>query len=321
MSQRNLEPGSSSLPVSGRIISPCLPTAHSMNGVGSPGIPSAPSSFCSRYAIAWCVILRPLIVSGRISIARTQRGSVIPDGVMRLSQTSCETAGIVKSYDLMMRSGSFWPNCAAKFQPWPSGHCLATGMSFGSPCGAPASTQRTMVATWSSVSDRSFLNFWMPTVRSICHGGICRSATRALIDLAHGRASLKVISDIGAIESGRWQASHFSRKIGAMSLVNVGVFGASAAHAAPGTSNAAPSTHCVSCLMFVLPLPILRSDGHFHVGIGPAALKAGAALSRLVIGLHPKEIVPGGIEFRANTHHFALVVDRDAPFVEGHLAG
>ncbi|OLE79114.1 MAG: hypothetical protein AUF76_17540 [Acidobacteria bacterium 13_1_20CM_2_65_9] len=63
------------------------------------------------------MILRPFIVSGRISIARTHRGSVIPDGVTRLSQMSCETAGIVKSYDLMIRSGSFCPNAAAKFQP------------------------------------------------------------------------------------------------------------------------------------------------------------------------------------------------------------
>ena len=52
MSQWNLEPGSSSLPVFGRIISPCLPTAHSMNGVGRPGTPWTPGSDCSRYAIA-----------------------------------------------------------------------------------------------------------------------------------------------------------------------------------------------------------------------------------------------------------------------------
>ena len=114
-------------------------------------------------------------------------------------------------------------------------------MSFGSPCGAPASTHFTIVSSCSSVSERSFLNFWMPTLRSICHGGICRSATRVLIDFAHGRASAKVISDIGAIESGRWHASHFSWKIGAMSFVNVGVFGASAAAAAAGSISAAPS--------------------------------------------------------------------------------
>src|SRR5476651_511956 len=168
-------------------------------------------------------------------------------------------------------------------------------MSFGSPCGAPASTHRVMSSTWSSVSERSFLNFWIPTVRSICHGGICRSLTRALIDLAHGRASAKVMSDIGAIESGRWHASHFSRKIGAISLENVGVFGASAAAAIAGTSSATPTTQCVSCLMFVLPLAIfftiLGSNGHFYVGVGPAALEATTALTRFVVRLHAQHIV------------------------------
>src|SRR4051794_10194826 len=103
----------------------------------------------------------------------------------------------------------------------------------------------------------------MPTLRSICHGGICRSVTRALIERAHGRASAKVISDIGAIELGRWQASHLSWKIGAMSLVKVGVFAVSAAAAAAGTASAVltvqipiatfrarPHSHCI---MFMLP--------------------------------------------------------------------
>src|SRR5947209_5057548 len=71
----------------------------------------------------------------------------------------------------------------------------------------------------------------MPTVRSMCHGGICLAVTRARIARAHGRASSYVTSDIGAIESGRWQASHFSRKIGATSLVKVTGRGAVCAEA------------------------------------------------------------------------------------------
>jgi hypothetical protein len=59
-----------------------------------------------------------------------------------------------------------------------------------------------MVSTCSSVSDMSFLNFCTPTLRSMCHGGIWRVDTRVLIDFAHGRASLNVMSDIGAIEPG-----------------------------------------------------------------------------------------------------------------------
>ena len=55
--------------------------------------------------------------------------------------------------------------------------------------GAPASIHFSTVAICSSVIERSFLNFWMPTVRSICQGGICLSATRARIERAHGRTS------------------------------------------------------------------------------------------------------------------------------------
>jgi len=48
-----------------------------------------------------------------------------------------------------------------------------------------------------------------------------------------------VTSDIGAIESGRWQLSHFAWKIGAMSLVNVGIEVGSAALAMAGTQRTA----------------------------------------------------------------------------------
>jgi hypothetical protein len=36
----------------------------------------------------------------------------------------------------------------------------------------------------------------------MCHGGIWRAATRSRMDLAQGRASSNVTSDIGAIEFG-----------------------------------------------------------------------------------------------------------------------
>src|SRR3954454_18142134 len=121
------------------------------------------------------------------------------------------------------------------------------------------------------------------------------------------------MSDIGAIESGRWHASHFSWKIGAMSLVKVGVFGASAATAAAGTSSATPTIHCVSCLMSVLPLTrILRLDGHFHVSIGPAALETAAALTRLIIGLHAQRVVPRRIEGRRWGDILALLLHGNA---------
>src|SRR5690348_16332987 len=124
----------------------------------------------------------------------------------------------------MTRSGC--PYCLASCHSFSFGHCFGGGMSCGQPCGAPPSAQRTMVAMWSSLSDRSFCNDWMPTVLSRCHGGICRVATRSLIAFAHGRVSSYVTRDIGAIDSFRWQAWHFSWKIGAISLAKVGFAGA-----------------------------------------------------------------------------------------------
>src|SRR5262245_5677870 len=140
---------------------------------------------------------------GRISIARTHRGSVMPEGVTRLSHASCDCAGIVKGYDLMIMSGSFCPNMAAKFHPWSSGQDFGAGIAFGSPCGAPASTHLTIVSISLSEIERSFLNFWTPTVLSMSHGGMVWSATRVRIARAHGRTSWYVTSDMGAIESGR----------------------------------------------------------------------------------------------------------------------
>ena len=86
----------------------------------------------------------------------------------------------------------------------------------------------------------SFLNFWTPTARLMCHGGICRLETRVLIERAHGRDSSNVRRDIGAIEPGSWQLTHLDWKIGATSFEKVG-FLASAAIAAAGSARRAPS--------------------------------------------------------------------------------
>src|SRR4051794_36657019 len=139
----------------------------------------------------------------------------------------------------MTRSGSVCPNIEAKFQPCSFGHSFGFGMSLTSPFGAPASTHFTMVATCSSLSERSFLKCWMPTDLSMFHGGIWCDSTRVLIERAQGRDSSNVTRDIGAIDSGRWQASHFSWKIGAMSLVKVGLAGTAADETAGASAPAA----------------------------------------------------------------------------------
>ena len=69
-----------------------------------------------------------------------------------------------------------------------------SGMSAGSPRFAPLSTQAAMVATSSGVSDRSSLNFWIPTFFSMNQGGIRSGSSSGrevlfLMARAHGRAS------------------------------------------------------------------------------------------------------------------------------------
>jgi hypothetical protein len=87
-----------------------------------------------------------------------------------------------------MRSGGPKPSrSACQYSVVTAGFAL--GMSAGLPSRAPWSTHAMIVSIWSSLSDMSFLNFWTPTLLSMCHGGIWRAATRARIDLAHGRAS------------------------------------------------------------------------------------------------------------------------------------
>jgi len=71
----------------------------------------------------------------------------------------------------------------------PSANCRWAGMSAGLPRGAPASIHATIVSISLSASERLFLNSWMPTLRSMCHGGISRAETRVLIERAHGRTS------------------------------------------------------------------------------------------------------------------------------------
>ena len=117
------------------------------------------------------MILRPFRFVGRISTIFAQRGSVSGISDIGRYHTSWCSAGIVYSGDRIMRSGGPRPSLTAC-------HSLSVtsgfggGKSLGSPCGAPPSTQRTIVSTCWSVSDMSFLNCCTPTLRSMCHGGI-----------------------------------------------------------------------------------------------------------------------------------------------------
>ena len=70
-----------------------------------------------------------------------------------------------------------------------------------------------------SDSRGSFAN--SPNFGSAPHGGIARVTTAFLTARAHGRASVNVVSDIGAISPARWHDAQFLNRIGATSLVNV----------------------------------------------------------------------------------------------------
>src|ERR1700704_3195636 len=117
--------------------------------------------------------------------------------------------------------------------------------------------------------------------------------------------------------------------MGAMSLGNVGVFALSAAAAVAGSISAAPSAPAptatfracpyVSCIMWLLPL--ILPHGHLHVGVGPAALKAGASLTRFVVGLHAQQVIARGVEGCGCADHRALLFDGNPPLVEDHFPG
>ena len=120
-----------------------------------------------------------------------------------------------------------------------------------------------------------------------------------MIDRAHGRASSYVTSDIGAIESGRWHASHFSWKIGAMSLVKVGFGGGlSAAPARAGVND--PTAAAMArrprglhvLLISELLVPPARETSSRHKPYQEPA----SSLERYHVQAHPvqKDLPPSG---------------------------
>src|SRR6266446_9008133 len=154
-----------------------------------------------------------------------------------------------------------------------SSNTRAGGMSAEFPLGLPSSTHLTMVATSRSESDGSSLNFWMPTLRSMYQGGISRLDTLILIDVAHGRASSYVMSDIGAMDPGWWQFWHERWRIGATSLVKVTCPGLaelcslavtvsfSPTRAMAASSIARPALSIRECLFMITPWQAAESAG------------------------------------------------------------
>src|SRR5579862_7816318 len=93
-------------------------------------------------------------------------------------------------------------------------------MSFGSPSGAPAFAQATMVETSCMERERSLAK--CPTAGSAYHGGMIFCETTRFMLLAQGRACSYVSSGNGAASPGRWQLWQFFCRIGATSCEKVG---------------------------------------------------------------------------------------------------
>src|SRR5262245_31532890 len=77
-----------------------------------------------------------------------------------------------------------------------------------------------MILICASLRLGSFAN--LPIAGSAPHGGITRSTTFVFTARAQGRASSYEMSDIGAIDVGRWHSTHLAYRSGATSLLNVG---------------------------------------------------------------------------------------------------
>src|SRR4051812_32585762 len=65
----------------------------------------------------------------------------------------------------------------------------------------------------------------------------------------------------------------------------------------------------------------LLLDCHFYVRVGPAALEAAAAFTRLIIGLNPQHVLAWRAEGRSRGNGFALLGHRDPRLVESDGAG
>ena len=202
MSHRILEPGSISFPLFGSAISPCFPTAHSMNSPGPTSVESGPGAELTRGSRdpgSSCMQSRHGVMRDPAALDR-RRPDLDRAHPSRFGETSFNSRLVPRvlrdrrhgerrrSDDEVRRTKTIGecPDVLVR-ELFRRRHVLR--VAFRRTRIDPSSD----VSICSSVSDRSFSKCWIPTVRSICHGGICLATTRALIARAHGRDSAKVI--------------------------------------------------------------------------------------------------------------------------------
>src|SRR4051794_23744532 len=101
-------------------------------------------------------------------MARSQRSSFRPVSTTGRHHWSGALAGIVKGADWTTRSGA--PRFSDNNHASSLGHLTGAGKSRLSPNGDPESIHLTIVSISPSLSDRSFLNCWIPIFLSRYHG-------------------------------------------------------------------------------------------------------------------------------------------------------
>src|SRR6202022_1620425 len=147
--------------------------------------------------MVWCTTDRSV---GRASAICTHLSSVKPVGRNTYWYSTIPDAGTANVCgNSKITSGFAIPHPSTKF--------AAGGISFESPCGAPALTHATKVLISFALNERSLAK--CPYPGSANQGGIIFCCTTRLMLVAQGRASSYVSSEKGAASPGRWHIWHF----------------------------------------------------------------------------------------------------------------
>ena len=124
------------------------------------------------------------MLMGRVSMAETKQSLVKPGSIVTSAKSSAPCAFRRYGFGIFTtRSGPDVP----RVEELPKSTGL--GMSFRVACGAPASTQLTIVAISFVRERRIVLELDARMAIDELHGGISRFDTRALMERAHGRTS------------------------------------------------------------------------------------------------------------------------------------
>ena len=172
-------------------------------------------------------------------------------------------------------------------------------MSFGLPCGAPASTHFRMVSICLSLSERSFLKLCTPTrlvdvpgrhlVIGDARADRARPRPRLCVgDERHRRDRIGPVARLALVLEDRRDVLREGRRRRRRGLraARADASASSATDHDRADEHRPHATH-----MSEHKYPSTSLHGHLDVGIGPATLKTAAAFTRFVVGLHAQQVV------------------------------